>query len=421
MSQIAVLLDQPKKHWARKVLFQVHLWLGVVLGAFIAVVCVSGGIVVFRVEMNRLTTPGTAYVVAPAAHRLSLDQMVAAVLTNRPTDTLHNVSMEAGPDVAWNFRTASKEGHRIHNFVDQYRGVVTGVDDYKSKFLQWMWDLHANLLGGKTGRLINGCLALATLVVSLSGLVIWWPGRKQWRAGFTYLFKGGWKRQNYDLHKIVGFYSFALLAFVSFTGAYFSFPDAFEVAVARLARVTHAGAPDKCGEDGPPAKTLIKDRTIPYEEYLTTAERAMPGYKAVFMSFPFYDGMSVGVKLKGNNDWHRVGLSDVYLEPATGAVISVDAFSENNAATKFLKLMLPFHFGRFGERLGLGAVGLYAVMILYVLVGLAVGVLAVTGLLMYWNRYLSKKVVRWLKPTDETRRIGEHRPHPGAVVENPRG
>jgi len=118
MSTTELLWNQPKKHWARKVMFQVHLWLGIILGVFIAIVCVSGAIVVFRVEMNRSTTPGTAYVV-PGANRISLDKMVDSVLKNRPTDTLHNVSMEAGPDVAWNFRTSSKEGHRVHNFVDQ--------------------------------------------------------------------------------------------------------------------------------------------------------------------------------------------------------------------------------------------------------------------------------------------------------------
>ena len=127
--------------------------------------------------------------------------------------------------------------------------------------------------------------------------------------------------------------------------------------------MTNAGAPDSCGEDGPPAKTLMRDRQVSYEGYIAIAERAMPGYQAVFLSFPSKAGMSVGVKLKGANDWHRVGLSNVYLEPATGQVIAVNSFPENNAATKFLKLMLPFHFGRFGERFGLGSFGLYAVMI----------------------------------------------------------
>jgi uncharacterized iron-regulated membrane protein len=402
MNLVTTFWNRPRKTWLRKALFQIHLWLAVILGTFIAVVCVTGAIVVFRVEMNRLTTPGTAYIRAEP-RRLPLDDVLAAVLRHRPADMLHNVSMEAGTDVAWNVRTNSPNRHRIHNFVDQYRGKVVGVDDYgldgkpdvRTKFLQWMWDLHANLLGGKTGRLINGFLALATVALSLSGLVIWWPGRKLLRSGFTYLFGGSWKRQNYDLHKLAGFYCFALLGLISFTGAYFSFPETYRLGVERLSRMAHAGAPDLCGEDGPPARTSMANRKVSYEDYITLAERAMPGYQAVFISFPLKPGKAVGVKMKGHNDWHRIGLSNLYLEPATGEVITRDIFAENTAGTQALKLMLPLHFGRFGERLGLGNVGTYAVMVIYVIVGLAAGVLMVTGYLMYWNRYLSKRVKRW--------------------------
>ena len=403
MNQLSTFWNAPRQHWLRRALFQVHLWVALIFGTLIALVSVTGAIVVFRVEMNRMTTPGTAYVKSEA-QRLPLDTLIAAVLKVRPDDGLRNVSMEAGPDVAWNVRTSSQNGHRFHNFVDQYRGVVVGSDDYglnlqpdiHTKFLQWMWDLHANLLAGKTGRLVNGFVAVGALVLSLSGLILWWPGRKLLRFGFTYLFGGSWKRQNYDLHKLTGFYSFAFLALVSFTGAYFSFPDIYRDIATRLSNSTRTAAVDCCGEDGPPAKTSLSDRQVRFEDYLTIAERAMPGYHAVFMSFPYKSGMSVDVKLKGANDWHRVGLSNVYLEPATGKVIAVDSFAGNSPATKFIKLMLPLHFGRFGERFGLGAFGLYAVMVIYVIVGLAAGALMVTGYLMYWNRYLSKRARRWL-------------------------
>jgi uncharacterized iron-regulated membrane protein len=391
MFGISTLWNQPRRHWLRRALFQVHLWIGVALGIFIAIVSISGSIIVFRNEMNRLTTPGTGYV-KPEPHRLPLDAILAAVLKNRPGDSLVNVSLEDGPDTAWNIRTKSKEGHRIHNFVDPYRGVVVGVDDYNSKLLQWVWDLHANLLGGKTGRFVNGCLALATVVLSLSGLIIWWPGWRLLRSGFCYSTRRRWQRQNYDLHKVVGFFSFALLAIVSFSGAYFSFPETYEFVTAKLTRVAHVPPPDLCGDDGPPAKTPISKRKIPYEDYMRIAEQQIPGYKTVFVALPTKPGMSVGVKLKGQNDWHRLGLSNVYLEPATGKVIAVDAFSQNSAASKFLKLMLPFHFGRFGGRFGLGTAGVYAVMVAYVLVGLSLGLLVLTGLLMYWNRSFSKKI-----------------------------
>ena len=71
----------------------------------------------------------------------------------------------------------------------------------------------------------------------------------------------------------------------------------------------------------------MRNRQVSYEEYITTAERAMPGYQAAFLAFPSKPGMSVGIKLKAANDWHRVGLSNVYLEPANGQVIAIDSFS----------------------------------------------------------------------------------------------
>ena len=395
MQALTRLWHQPRQSRLRQALFQIHLWLGLIGGLLVGLVGFTGALVVYRVEMNYLTTPGTGYV-TPQAQRKPLDDIIAAVLREHPRDKVFNAAFDTGPDVAWNIRTTTPEGHRIHNFVDQYRGVLIGRDDYTNKFLQWLWSLHADLLAGKTGRLVNGWIAVGTLVLSLSGLVIWWPGRKLWRNGFTYLFGGRWQRQNYDLHKLAGFYSSLLLALVSFTGAYFSFPDFYKTWTKNITRATNIGEPDPCATTGgPPAKTRMADRQISYEDYIRMAEKAMPGGTAVYISFPGTPGKGVGVKLKEENDWHRVGLSNVYLEPATGEVLYVDQFSKNTLGTKFIKLMLPLHFGRFGGRLGWGAFGNHLIMILYVLIGVGTLVLAVSGFLMYWNRSFVKKVRRW--------------------------
>ena len=50
------------------------------------------------------------------------------------------------------------------------------------------------------------------------------------------------------------FYASALLAFISFTGAYFAFPDTYRLATEKLSLVAHAGDPDSCGEDGSTAE-----------------------------------------------------------------------------------------------------------------------------------------------------------------------
>lgn len=401
MSAFATFVDQPRRTRLRAWLYQVHLWLGLIAGLVFGVVGLSGAIVVFRVEMNYLTTPGTSSV-QPDVRRLPLDDLIGAVLREYPRDRVFNAAFDTGPDTAWNLRTTTAEGHRVHNFVDQYRGVVVGRDDYTNKFLQWLWSLHADLLGGKTGRLVNGIVAIAGMILSLTGLVVWWPGRRTWRTALQYLRSGRWQRQNYDLHKIVGFYSSLLFGFVTFTGAYFVFPDFYKSATSWATRTAHVGEIDPCAFNGPPASTRLAQRRVRYEDYLRMAEAAMPGAQAVYISFPIDSHKAVGVKLKEPNDWHRVGLSNVYLEPADGRVIHVDRFSTNSSATKFIKLMLPLHFGRFGGGFGLGPIAVYAVMVVYVLIGLAPFALSVTGLLMYWNRSLSKRWKRRFPPIPQS-------------------
>jgi uncharacterized iron-regulated membrane protein len=65
--------------------------------------------------------------------------------------------------------------------------------------------------------------------------------------------------------------------------------------------------------------------------------------------------------------------------------------------TKAILFMYPFHFGRFGGRWG--TVAFYGVMVLYVVLGVAPFALMITGMLMYWNRSLSKKWRRMMAPS----------------------
>ncbi len=346
-----------------------------------AMVALTGSIIMFRYEINRLTVPGTAYV-TPQAERLSLDELTGIVRASRPRDKFVQAAWEAGPGSAWNFRTQSPEGHRIHTFIDQYTGRITGQEDYQHKLLQWFYDLHATLLSGNTGRTINGFVALVTAIMAVAGLVLWWPGRGNWRFGFRYLRGARWQRQNYDLHKITGFYSSVALLFIAFTAAYFSFPDLYKRALTAVTGTT-------VSLDPPHAKTRWSNRQVPLEEFLSAAETSQPGAHAISFSFPQKTGEPVTVRLKENRDWHRIGLDFVYLEPSEARVIRSDRFEDQPLATKFALLMSPFHFGRFGGRLG--DFGFYAVMILYTIVGCAPAALFVTGALMYWNRSLSKR------------------------------
>ena len=45
--------------------------------------------------------------------------------------------------------------------------------------------LHKNWLAGSGGLTVNAVGAMTLLVLSVSGAVIWWPGRRHWRRSLT--------------------------------------------------------------------------------------------------------------------------------------------------------------------------------------------------------------------------------------------
>ena len=108
-------IDSPRRSTTRRWLFQIHLWVGLILGPVVGIVALTGAIVVFRYELNRVTTPGTAYVV-PQAQRLTIDELAARVHAARPDDKLRQAGWgESGPDTAWNFRADSPEVETLEN------------------------------------------------------------------------------------------------------------------------------------------------------------------------------------------------------------------------------------------------------------------------------------------------------------------
>jgi uncharacterized iron-regulated membrane protein len=46
-------MQHPERIWLRNVLFQVHLWVGAVVGLYVSVMSVSGSIIVYRNELSR--------------------------------------------------------------------------------------------------------------------------------------------------------------------------------------------------------------------------------------------------------------------------------------------------------------------------------------------------------------------------------
>ena len=56
-------LRHPQALWLRKTIFQVHLWSGISVGLYIAVIGFSGSVLVYRVELRQRFDPQPRVVV----------------------------------------------------------------------------------------------------------------------------------------------------------------------------------------------------------------------------------------------------------------------------------------------------------------------------------------------------------------------
>jgi uncharacterized iron-regulated membrane protein len=124
----------------------------------------------------------------------------------------------------------------------------TGPDHPASRatrLLGQLVDFHDNLLYGDTGRKINGIGAIIMTVLCLTGLVIWWPGIQAWRRDMSVDWKSNWKRLNWNLHNVLGLWTFVFTLMWGLSGAYLVFQE--ELTVIPTFNALDVSAQDRLG------------------------------------------------------------------------------------------------------------------------------------------------------------------------------
>ena len=322
-------MRRPQNVWLRRALFQVHLWTGIAVGLYVVVISVTGSAIVFRNEMFNWASKRPT--VAVAGDKLPPQEFRARVLSAYPGAAVANVWQSkdpAQPTEVW----MDKDGSRIQRLFDPYTAQDMGRSvAYTIKILSWCGDLHANLFGGERGRQINAIGAGLLTLLCLTGMVIWWPGAASWKRSLIVNPKANWKRLNWDLHSAFGFWSLSILLVWGLTGVYLGFPEKFQRAI---------------------------NRYYPLEFYridpLPAASVEAPPARIV----PVLQQQAPG-KQKGRR------------RPPPHL----------STGDKIIRWMYYLHFGNFSD---------WGVKVTWLVLGLVPPLLLVTGVIMWWNRVLSR-------------------------------
>jgi uncharacterized iron-regulated membrane protein len=229
MSQAQLLLRRPRNAWLRRVVFQIHLWSGIILGIYVFLVCLSGSAVVFRNDLYDVLSARTK--VQVAGKPLTRDQLARAAELVYPGYIVRSVRRGRFATEAADILLVKGWRHKDRLF-DPYvgRDIGSSVEIYY-RMLHFAGELHGNLLFGEAGLVANGIGGFLISMMCVTGMIVWWPGIKGWRRSMTLRRDVGWKRFNWDLHSVIGFWTVLLILVWALTGAYFVFPDPFRAAV----------------------------------------------------------------------------------------------------------------------------------------------------------------------------------------------
>jgi uncharacterized iron-regulated membrane protein len=231
----------PQTAWLRKATFQLHLWSGIGVGLYVLLVSVTGSVLVYRNELYRAATRDPIIVTESGA-RLTDDQLKLAARRAYPGYTVLNINRARNPNqvVSISLKGSSDLKSRLFNpysGADLGDSVTLGI-----RLVSKLLKLHDDLLGGTTGRMVNGVGALLIVVIALTGIVVWWPGIKTWRRSLIVHSNVGWQRFIWGLHSMIGFWSFGVILLFGVSGVYLGNPDLFQELLDRIEPLTDANA-----------------------------------------------------------------------------------------------------------------------------------------------------------------------------------
>jgi len=234
-------VSQPQTTWLRKAIFQIHLWSGIGAGLYVLVVSVTGSIVVYSNELYRAATPAPV-IVAVSGAPLTDEQLKGAATRAYPGYRVGIMSRSRNPAQAVSITLDRGASHKNRLF-NPYTGADLGESvPLGIRLVSRLLALHDDLLGGSTGRSINGLGALLVVVLTFTGMVVWWPGIRTWRRSLIVPRNVGWQRWIWGLHSMIGFWSFAFILLFGVSGIYLGNPELFQDLADRIEPLTAANA-----------------------------------------------------------------------------------------------------------------------------------------------------------------------------------
>lgn len=319
----------------RQVLRVAHRWIGLTLGILVLAVALSGGLLIFKEPYYQSRFPTLAKSIQAnsvsdyaqaleSVHAEYSDQGIRLIKFPRPGMNAFHLWMADGSQLL-----LDSKGERVLSRWRWYESLPA-----------FLFELHAHLLAGRTGAVVNGVGGILLLLLLLTSPLLWWPRRSLFQL-WQLLPRKASVRELISLHETIGLIvlPFTLL-FVATGTAMIFFPSVSS----SLSYLFDSKPPLK-----PTAVVRYEARgTVGWARLLDSLESALPDGDTIF----YYPGdesnavLTFRKKLPG--EWHPNGRSYVLIDPYIGEVVqSIDA-RRQGLGTRMSNTIYPLHAAMVG-------------------------------------------------------------------------
>ncbi|QWX83917.1 PepSY domain-containing protein [Cellulophaga sp. HaHaR_3_176] len=376
-----------KRYTFRKLINDIHLWLGIISGIVLFIVCLTGTILAFETELILLFDKQDYYS-EKTGEPLSFEEIILALEADNNVVKDFIYFKDENQNLQFTLLTneeaiSGKPARGRSVQINPFTGEEIELIGKTKSFIHTVEELHrVLLLDQKIGRPIVGVCTIIFIILCFSGLLLWMPKKikqfikwKFWKQGFSLKMKANWKRVNYDIHNTFGFYALVPMLLMGLTGLLWSFQwyyDGLEIVLG-----------DKLGKSrfdvSLPLKTdHDKIPTINYTALLYKTDSILPGENvATRVTLPLKPNESVMIRKKRDGFFTYDAADKLQFDPYANVLISKSLFKDEKIGGKIASLIRGIHVGSFA--------GIF-IKIIYFLSCLIATSLPITGTIIWFNK-----------------------------------
>lgn len=311
-----------------KLLSLLHRWTGGIVGLLLAVIGLSGTVLLWEGSWISLVGANDPATSDPR----ELAQAVSVALDNGPD--LSRITF-AGEEIGLH-QAIYADGSGAYIAHD---GTV--VDRWSSLWERpelWLFDLHHYLLIGETGKTITGILGILLLMFSVTGLVLWWRTRKTFRFRLwpARLTASAIVRHHRDLGAVAS----PPLILAAVTGSLMVFPAASAFILSPLAKAREAQIL--------PEDLQATDAETDWQGVMASAGSVFPGATPRRIMMPSASGEPIAIRYRQGFEWTPNGRSYVWVDSANASILASDDPAKGDAASAIIEKFYPVHAAKVG-------------------------------------------------------------------------